>query len=99
MKNLLAYTVELFDENEDKRINYVRWSTYDKKVITKTFADFCNVSKDGQVINYWKQDNKYAYNPLLTVENHKGQLKKLIIKGEKCFYKSFDVVKFLNTIK
>jgi UDP-2,3-diacylglucosamine pyrophosphatase LpxH len=71
---------------------------FDKKAITEAFIDFCGRSKPGDAVEYWKQDKKWFYNPMLTVENQNGELKRLIIKGERCYYSKFNPQTLINQL-
>jgi len=99
MKIQTSYFVQVENEETEQTIAKIKFvGIFDKKAITECFIQQCKQSKPGYVIEYWKQDQKYAYNPMLTVENHNGELKRLIIKGNKCYYKAFDVQNLINSI-
>ena len=97
MKTLNKFVIQLAkpDDTSKKAI----FSKFDKKELTKVFIKFCRISKDGDEIEYWKQNKKWFYTPMLTVENKKGKLRRLVVKGEKCYYYSFDPQKLLNDLK
>lgn len=97
-ENLTKYTVTL--ESEDGvTIDKISFDLFDKKEIAKAFLlllEKLKTSPLGTELEYWKQDKKYAYIPLMTVENTKMGIKRQIVKGDKLYYKPFDVENFIK---
>lgn len=83
------YIINIIGDNEEAQIR-IEHNKYDKHKIENDFIKLCDLSLPGEVVEYWKQDEKWLYNPLLTVENINGTLKRWIVKGNKTFYAKFN---------
>ena len=75
------------DGENRKRVEH---DQYNKALIENDFIELCNAALPGDVIEYWKQDDKYFYNPLLTVEHRNGKLVRWVQKGSRTFYAQFN---------
>lgn len=72
-------------------INLCEFDTFNKEEIEREFKKHARELKPGESLEYWKHNNKYAYIPLLTVHNVGGELKREVLKGNKVYYKSYDL--------
>ncbi len=97
MRTLTEFIVQLSRPDDTGKKAY--FNKFDKKEITEMFLSFCELSKDGDEIEYWKKDKKWFYKPLLTVENKNGELRRLVVKGENCYYYAFNPQTLLNDLK
>ena len=77
-------------------IDHVSFDEYNKEVITNEFVRQVEKLKDGENVDYFRQDNKWFYNSLLTIENVKGVLKRI---GKDGRYRVFNIENLKNIIK
>ena len=97
MKNN-KYAITLANENGDT-INQIEYKTYNKQDIANAMLKLLlelRTSPVGYELEYWKQNDKYAYMPMLTLEKTQHGVKQQIIKGDKVYYKNFDIDNFIK---
>jgi len=95
---------ESFKESQNKTIWYiVKWDidgntetlktylSFDKDAIQKEFDQFAMELEDDEELHFMKDDNKYIGEYILSVVKQKGQLKQEITKGNKTYYKKYEI--------
>ena len=91
-KKTKPFTIHHVDLTSDdgttiEKFDFVK---FDKTAIEDVFLLLVDkMNEEGQEVEYWKEDEEYAYISLLVVEFHKGIPRKQVIRGDKVYYAEF----------
>ena len=84
-----AYNISLMDSDFDT-IKTIKFDTFDKEKIEKTFLEFAKELGEGFELDYWKEDESSPYISLLTVTMKNGRVVREIYKGDRTYYAKFN---------
>lgn len=94
--NELIYWQVNSSDKSGKEIDSKTFYTFHKQEIAEEFLKQAKALPVGGEVEYGRADEKYAYAPMMFVENKNGELRQAVIKGNKTFWKAFDEIAFTN---
>lgn len=89
---MITYNVTLKDATGEV-IETTGMNSFNKKTIETKIKELANLAFDGCEIEYWKQDAKHLYIPMLTIVKRNGRFLREVIKFGKIYYKKSVILK------
>ena len=81
----------VLSDAEKEPLEQITFDRFNKQAIEDSFNELVSkMSQEGQGVEYWKENKKYAYISLLTVEYRNGIPRRQIIKGNRVYYLEFN---------
>jgi hypothetical protein len=90
------YVVTLQSE-EGNTLQKIEFNYYNKQEIARAvllMLPALRTAPIGTELEYWKQDKKYFYITMLTLEKRQTGISRQLVKGSKVFYTAFDEENF-----
>lgn len=82
----MSYHVTLRDSSGEV-IETTGIEKFNQKSIEQKIKELANLAFEGCEIEYWKQDNKFAYIPMLTIVKRNGRFLREVIRFGKVYYR------------